>query len=80
MVDAPSRTCTWIGPDQDPVKHWPIHYCGVPSVPGKSYCTEHYHRVYIGGTALTGKKKLKALLNEVDRAHDRDPELEIENV
>jgi hypothetical protein len=35
-------------------------------------------RVYIGGTALTGKKKLKALLKEVDRAQERDPELENE--
>jgi len=79
MVDGPSRTCTWIGPEQDPLIHHPIHYCGAPSVPGKSYCAEHYSRVYIGGTALTGKKKLKALIKEVERAHDRDPELEMEN-
>jgi len=79
MIDGPSRTCTWIGPDQDPLIHHPIHYCGAPSVQGKSYCHEHYQRVYIGGTALTGKKKLKNLLKEIDRAHDRDPELEMVN-
>ena len=79
MIDGPSRTCTWIGPDQDPLKHHPIQYCGAPSVAGKSYCAEQYHRVYIRGTAVTGKRKLNTLFKEIDRAHDRDPELEMEN-
>lgn len=76
MIDGPSKTCTWIGPEQ---KEYPFIHCGAPSIEGKSYCSEHYRRVYIGGTALTGKKKLKALLKEVDRAQERDPELETEN-
>ncbi len=44
--------CEWLGPEQDP-RDGPTTYCGHPSLPGKSYCEEHYPRVYVVGSALT---------------------------
>ena len=60
-MDVPIRECQWIGPDQDPKLHWPIKMCGCAVVPGKSYCEDHYRKMYISGTAITGKRKQKAL-------------------
>jgi hypothetical protein len=45
--------CQWIGPDQDPLIHSPIKYCGCKVIPGKAYCAEHYPRVYMVGSAIT---------------------------
>ena len=39
--------CQWIG-DQDP-RTQTVKYCGCKVIPGKSYCEEHYVRVYMGG-------------------------------
>ncbi len=64
MVDIPIRECQWIGPDQDPRKG-PIQYCCAPVIAGKSYCGDHYWRVYKRGTALAGKKKEKAIDAEI---------------
>lgn len=36
--------CQWIG-NQDP-RHQKVKFCGQPSLPGQSYCAEHYSRVY----------------------------------
>ena len=44
--------CEWLGPDQDP-RDGPTTPCSHPSVPGKHYCSEHYPRVYVVGSALT---------------------------
>lgn len=55
MITGPSKTCTWIGADQDPQKA-PITYCGHTSMLGKSYCAEHYPRVYKTGTSVNRKK------------------------
>ena len=58
-------TCQWIGPDQDPLTDWPIKYCGDKLMPGKSYCREHYHKMYISGSAISGKRKQKQLEAEI---------------
>ena len=65
MVDIPIRDCQYIGPDQDPLKHNPIKYCGAPVIEGKSYCHDHYWVVYKKGTAMAGKKKEKAIEAEI---------------
>jgi hypothetical protein len=43
--------CQWIGEEQDPQVHSHIKYCGCETLPGKSYCAEHYPRVYVVGSA-----------------------------
>lgn len=65
MIDIPIRECQWIGPDQDPLKHSPIKYCGATVIEGKSYCHDHYYRVYQKGTAVAGKKKERAIEAEI---------------
>lgn len=65
MVDIKIRECQFIGPDQDPLKHHPIHYCGAKVIEGKSYCHEHYYRVYQKGTAIAGRRKEQAIEKEI---------------
>jgi hypothetical protein len=60
----PSRTCTWVGPEQDP-RRAPLNYCGEESVTGRSYCAEHVWKVYRKGTGQ-GKEVAK-LGKEIDR-------------
>jgi hypothetical protein len=43
--------CQWIGPKQDP-KTSHVSYCGCKVVKGKSYCPEHYAKMYVKGSAL----------------------------
>lgn len=43
--------CQWLGPNQDP-RTSPVTYCGCKVVKGKSYCAEHYARMYVKGSAL----------------------------
>ena len=43
--------CQWIGEDQDARRHSPIKFCGCAVVEGKSYCAEHYPKVYQVGTS-----------------------------
>ena len=40
------RNCTWIEPHIDPKRVWPCPQCNAPTEDGKSYCPEHYPRVY----------------------------------
>lgn len=65
MVDIPIRECQFIGPDQDPLRHSPIKYCGAKVIEGKSYCHDHYYRVYQKGTAIAGRKKERAIEREI---------------
>lgn len=58
--------CQYIGPDQDPLIHWPIKYCGCKTLSGKAYCGEHYWTVYAKGTSVNGKRKEKALEKEFE--------------
>lgn len=41
--------CTYLGNSTTP--------CGHPTLPGKSYCAEHYALVYQAGTARARRKK-----------------------
>lgn len=65
MIDYPIRGCQYIGPDQDPLKHNPIKYCGGENITGKSYCHDHYWVVYKKGTAIAGKKKEREIESEI---------------
>ena len=65
MVDIPIRECQFIGPDQDPLKHHPIKYCGSRVIEGKSYCHDHYYVIYKKGSAVAGRKKEKAIDAEI---------------
>ena len=65
MVDILIRECQFIGPDQDPLRHSPIKYCGAKVIEGKSYCHDHYYRVYQKGTAIAGRKKERAIEREI---------------
>ena len=65
MVDIPIRECQFIGPDQDPLKHHPIKYCGSRVIEGKAYCHDHYWRVYQKGTAIAGRRKEVAIEREI---------------
>ena len=53
------KTCQWIGPEQ---KNYPYTMCGQKSIAGKSYCAEHYHRMYKKGSSATGAKKMEKLI------------------
>lgn len=65
-MDGPSRTCTYIGPEQDPRKG-PVTYCGHPSMQGKSYCVHHYPVVYMVGSSVN-RKRVNAKLMEDELA------------
>lgn len=64
MGEAPIKECQWIGPEQDPLRDWPIKYCGQKSIDGFSYCAEHYHRVYKKGSSNTGGRKLSKMIDK----------------
>ena len=53
------KTCQWIGPEQ---REYPYTMCGQKSILGKSYCAEHYHRMYKKGSSATGAKKMEKLI------------------
>ena len=61
MELGPSRTCEWIGAEQ---KEWPYTMCGQKSIAGKSYCAEHYHKMYKKGSSATGAKKMEKLIEK----------------
>lgn len=74
-------TCQYIGPDQDPIRDYPVMMCGCKSLAGKSYCGEHYWKVYDKGSAIHGRraeKSLEAEIKELDALQDLEPELELE--
>ncbi len=56
--------CKYIGPEQDPQKAQLV-YCGAKTLQGKSYCGDHYYRVYQRGTAVAGRRKEKAIDQEI---------------
>ena len=77
-----STTCQYIGPEQDPIRDWPVQMCGCKTLEGKAYCGEHYWRVYEKGSAVNGRraeKSLEAEIKELESLQDADTELEIEN-
>jgi hypothetical protein len=49
--------CTYLGDSTTP--------CGHPTLPGKSYCAEHYALVYQAGTARAKRKKDIRVANTV---------------
>lgn len=53
------KICQWIGPEQ---QEYPYTMCGQKSILGKSYCAEHYHRMYKKGSSATGAKKMEKLI------------------
>lgn len=65
MEGAPIKECQYIGPEQDPLRDWPIKYCGQPAFPGKSYCEDHVWIVYKKGTSTGNKRKLAAIEKEL---------------
>jgi hypothetical protein len=71
-------SCQYIGPEQDPLRNWPITMCGCKTIKGKAYCGEHYWKVYDKGTAIAGKRKAKSIDAEIEELK-REQELEIEN-
>ena len=65
MEGAPNKECQYLGPDQDPLRDWPVKYCCRPSFPGKSYCEEHIWTVYKKGTSTGNKRKLATIEKEL---------------
>ncbi len=62
--------CQYLGPEFD-ARTWdyfnkPTPYCGRKTVEGKSYCHEHYYVVYQRGTAVAGRRKEKAIDQEIE--------------
>ena len=57
--------CQYVGPEQDPMIHYPLTFCGCKVVAGKSYCAEHYYVVYKKGTSVNGKRKEKEVEKEI---------------
>jgi hypothetical protein len=65
MDGAPNKECQYLGPDQDPLRDWPVKYCCKPSFPGKSYCEDHVWLVYNRGSSVGNKRKLKEIEKEL---------------
>jgi hypothetical protein len=65
MTGMKITSCQHIGPDQDPLRDWPVKYCGAPVLEGKSYCHEHYWVVYQKGSAVAGRRREKAVEAEI---------------
>ena len=65
MEGAPSKECQYLGPEQDPLRDWPVKYCCKPSFPGKSYCEDHVWIVYNRGSSVGNKRKIKEIEKEL---------------
>ena len=74
-----SDGCQYIGPDQDPLKDWPIKYCGCKTIEGKAYCHEHYFKVYARGTSVNGKRRERAIEQEIEELRKQQEIEEMEN-
>lgn len=72
--------CQYIGPDQDPLRHSPIKYCGAKTLEGKSYCGDHYYVVYKKGSATAGRRAEKEVEKEIAELKRQQEIEEIENV
>ncbi len=62
--------CQYLGPEFDP-RTWPYNekptpYCGCQTLTGKSYCGDHYWKIYKRGTAIAGRKNEKAIDQEIE--------------
>jgi len=57
LLELTEHTCKY--PFGDPKLHG-FGFCGQPSVPGKSYCAEHYAVVYTGLPVLKSRKAVLA--------------------
>jgi hypothetical protein len=54
--------------------------CGCKPLAGKAYCGDHYWVVYAKGTSVNGKRKERAIEQEIEELkQQQDAELEIEN-
>jgi len=71
--------CQYIGPDQDPLKHHPIKYCGAQTIEGKSYCGDHYWVVYRKGSATAGRRREKEIEQEIEQLKVQQEIEEMEN-
>ena len=65
MEGAPNKECQYLGPEQDPLRDWPVKYCCRPSFPGKSYCEDHEWLVYNRGSSVGNKRKIKEIEKEL---------------
>jgi hypothetical protein len=65
MEGAPNKECQYLGPEQDPLRDWPVKYCCRPSFPGKSYCEDHVWLVYNRGSSVGNKRKIKEIEKEL---------------
>jgi hypothetical protein len=72
--------CQWVGPEQDPIRNYPMKYCGAPTVEGKHYCHEHYFRVYQKGTSVNGKRASKLIEREILERQTLEEIAEMEDV
>lgn len=73
--------CQWVGPQQDPRRDFPLRFCEQATITGKSYCADHYHKVYRKGTSLAGRRKeqeIEAEIKEIQAAAEL-AELEANN-
>jgi hypothetical protein len=74
MTNDTVTACTYLGDSTTP--------CGHPTLPGKSYCSEHYHIVYQKGTARARRTKdirvATAVWNIQDTFNEAVQELEAE--
>ena len=57
-----SEGCQYIGPEQT---KWPYTMCGCKTLSGKVYCAEHYHKVYSKGTSVNGRRRERAVEQEI---------------
>jgi hypothetical protein len=53
--------------------------CGAETIAGKNYCHDHYYVVYKKGTAVNGKKREKAVDQEIAELKRQQELEEIEN-
>jgi hypothetical protein len=72
--------CQYIGPEQDPLRNWPIKYCGCKTIEGKSYCGDHYWVVYKKGSASAGRRNEKAIELEIAELKRQQEVDELENM
>lgn len=70
--------CQYIGPEQDP-RRGLVHYCGKPTVGGKSYCADHYYLIYKKGTSVNGRRREKEVEREIEEIkHAQELEMDYE--
>ena len=79
MEGAPTKECQYLGPEQDPLRDWPVKYCCKPTFPGKSYCEDHVWLVYNRGSSVGNKRKLKEIEKELADVKRLQEIAEIEN-